>query len=605
MGRYRTGLVAVFVAAFVAGGAVIDSPATAAVEKTYITMADGVKIAVAINRPEGFSDGDRAKWPTLLQMDGYGAAGGDGVGTASWGEKYVTIYASVRGTGCSGGRFDLFDRRHAMDGWEIIENWIVKQPWSNGKVGIIGHSYPGLTGFMVATTNPPHLTAIAVSGLIDDLYRGQVYPGGVPNFGFPLVWTGAYRPGVELSGNAGRYVDETAGGDPTCLANIATRPPREPLDDPIPQGLTSRDDETYWQIRSLSSHVHGITKPIHMTQQFQDEQTGPRGANVLFQRITGVPKRLALTNGVHGTNALANADKRAWMACWILQDGRNCGAVADPNQRVQVFFETKDTTTRPAEYVGSDWPLPETQWTEFLLRADGTLSTDPAGGDGDVSYVSLPAGREMTLDFGFGFGDNGVGQLTFVDGPDEAVYRLPFTKPTAIAGPVKATIWGSTTAPDTDWFVDILDRDTATGAVTYLQRGALRASHRALDELRSDRIPSGPLAGTIYRPFHPHTSPVPVVPLTPEKYEIEIFPVAHHFRAGHELVMKVHAPPPADPVSLWAWISTQPPAVNTIHQAEGMRSALLLPVLPSVPGVGPVAPACGELVGNPCFVPAA
>ena len=468
--KLRIVLAALMAVGAVGVGIVERHPARAA-DKTYITMADGVKIAVSINYPKGFSATDKAKWPTLLQLDGYEAAGGNGIATASWAERYVTIYASIRGTGCSGGRFDLFDRRHAMDGWEIIENWIVKQGWSNSKVGIIGHSYPGLTGFMTASTNPPHLTAIAVSGLIDDLYRGQVYPGGVPNFGFPLVWTEAYRPAVELAGNAPRYAEETAAGDPTCLINVATRPPREPLDDPLPQGLMSREDETYWQVRSLSSYIHGITKPIHMTQQFQDEQTGPRGANVLFERIQGVPKRLVLTNGVHGTNSLANADKRAWMECWILKSGQNCGAIADPAKRVQVHFETRNTTTRPAEYVSSDWPLPETAWSIYNMRADGTLAADP-GPNGDVPYVSLPAGREVTLDFGFGFGDEGVGKLTFVDAPDEAVYHLPFAKPTAIAGPIKATLWVTSTAPDTDFFVDILDRDTATGALTYLQRGA-------------------------------------------------------------------------------------------------------------------------------------
>ena len=72
-----------------------------------------------------------------------------------------------------------------MDGHEIIENWIVKQSWSNGKVALHGHSWGGLTGFMIAATNPPHLRAVSVSGLLDDVYRDIGRIGGIRNSGFP------------------------------------------------------------------------------------------------------------------------------------------------------------------------------------------------------------------------------------------------------------------------------------------------------------------------------------------------------------------------------------------------------------------------------------
>jgi predicted acyl esterase len=47
---------------------------------------------------------------------------------------------------------------------------------------------------MVASTQPEHLRAVSASGLFGDLYRDIVYPGGVSNYGFPLLWTGAIRP---------------------------------------------------------------------------------------------------------------------------------------------------------------------------------------------------------------------------------------------------------------------------------------------------------------------------------------------------------------------------------------------------------------------------
>lgn len=583
-------------------GALAVPGAARAADFTYVTMSDGIKIAVSISYPPAFSPSDVGAWPVLLQMDGYGG-GGATISPGAYGNNYVTVYASIRGTGCSGGRFDLFDRRHALDGHEIIESFIVKQTWSNQKVGIIGHSYPGLTGWMVASTDPPHLSAVAISGLIDDLYRGIVYPGGVPNYGFPAVWTGAYRPAFETAGNAGRYASETLGGDPTCAANIAGRPARDVFDDPIVQGATSTTDETWWQVRSTVTWIKGITKPIHLTQQYQDEQTGPRGGHVLFQRIpAGVPKRLVVTNGVHSTTAVAGADRVRWLDCWIR--GACVGDIADPAKRVRLHFETKGSSSFNAPYISSDWPLPETAWTRYYLDGAGTLTTAKPVAESTRSYVSSTIGRHMTADAGMGFGDNGLGRATFGSGPDELSYTLDFGAPTAIAGPIVLTLHASSTAPDTDFFVDLLDVDIATGAVSYLQRGMLRASHRAVDSLRSDYVTSGAEAGALYRPHRPHTNPTLVVPGAIERYDVEVFPLGHVFRAGHRLVVKVHAPPALDPLSIYAWVSGQPPALNTVFHGGLRASSLLLPVMPVLPPVWAAAPGCGDLVGVPCFVPA-
>ena len=141
-------------------------------EYTHATMSDGVKIALAIGYPKGFDPEDHSqKWPTIFEMSGYTAATRP-ASQEFYEGLYVTVNSSLRGTGASEGVFSLFSERSTRDGYEIIENWIVKQPWSNGKVGIHGHSWPGLTGFRIAATNPPHLRALVVSGLFDDASRG-------------------------------------------------------------------------------------------------------------------------------------------------------------------------------------------------------------------------------------------------------------------------------------------------------------------------------------------------------------------------------------------------------------------------------------------------
>src|SRR5205823_11931733 len=123
--------------------------------------------------------------------------------------------------------------------------------------------YPGITGFFVAETNPVHLRAIAVSGLIDDLYRGISYIGGVPDTGFPLFWAGLARRAAELFGNIPRY----AQGDPTCASNVASREAPVVTDDPVVNGAVDREDGVWWAAHSLITYIGGITKPIHITQQ--------------------------------------------------------------------------------------------------------------------------------------------------------------------------------------------------------------------------------------------------------------------------------------------------------------------------------------------------
>src|SRR4030088_727982 len=121
--------------------------------RAFATVDDGTQIALAIWHPPGFSPTDHRKWPVLFEMDGYGGypSPDDNEFFGKTG-KYVDVYAQVRGTGCSGGQFDLFSKRSALDGKHIVDHWIADQPWANGAVGITGHSYSGLTGFLVAGT---------------------------------------------------------------------------------------------------------------------------------------------------------------------------------------------------------------------------------------------------------------------------------------------------------------------------------------------------------------------------------------------------------------------------------------------------------------------
>lgn len=91
----------------------------------------------------------------------------------------------MRGTGCSGGAFDLFGLPTTYDGYDAIET-VGNQPWVRGnKVGMGGILFSGITQLFTAGTQPPHLAAIAPMSVTDDAYL-SVYPGGIFNDGFQL-----------------------------------------------------------------------------------------------------------------------------------------------------------------------------------------------------------------------------------------------------------------------------------------------------------------------------------------------------------------------------------------------------------------------------------
>jgi len=591
-------------------------PLAAAAPNQFVTLSDGTEIALNVRMPDGYVPGRR--YPAIFEMSGYdggSAAGGtlaselgvDGLPVVPTGDsrqlsevfhgEYVTVHASVRGTGCSSGEFDIFSWRSAVDGKEVIDGFIARQPWSNGDVGILGHSYGGITGFMVAATRPVHLRAATLSGLIDDLYRALVYPGGVTNYGFPLLWTGGIRPAYDLAGGLAPGILRPQGPDEVpdrrarCAESVAGKS-RTVLNDPLLQGLQETDNDWY-RARSLITYAERIAVPIHLTGAHQDEQTGPRGAAHLFETVRGVPKRLILTNGNHDTGSTASyglpevrTDRKAWMDHFVRGEQKGFGSVAQARRTATTFFEVRrdaqDVLRPNGRKDGNGFPFPDTQFTDWYLTGDGELTRlRPFGVEPSRSYVSATHRQLWSYQAGSTVGP----PLTTLPGPDELTYlSLPLAKSVTIAGPVAATLFVQATGIDTELFVDLIDQ-APDGSVTHLQRGLLRASHRAIDQAASDRTPNG----RIYRPHRPHTNPAPIPPLATVEYLVEVWPVGHVFRPGHRIGVKLHAPPFVD--SYYVYVPRSLPTFDTVLHGLVTPSRIMLPVVPT-PALGPELP-CG------------
>ncbi len=574
----------------------VPRPADAA-PNGYVQMSDGTLIAINVRMPDGYVEGRRV--PTIFEMSGYD--GGSATGQTLIGDvadqagyegeelplerdsrqlteffyaNYATVHASVRGTGCSSGEFDLYSWRSALDGREVIE-WIARQPWSNGKVGIMGHSYGGATGFMVAATQPPHLTAMTVSGLIDDLYRGIVYPGGVNNGGFPPLWAVGIRTVYDVGGGTAPGIVRTQ--DPVCIQNLATHR-RTILNDPVLQGVIGDTDNDWWRSKALMTYAHLINVPIHIAGAYQDEQTGPRFPHV-WEGIKGVPKRLLLTNGDHGTqqSPYVMADRVKWMDHWVRNVKGGFGTLSQDQTSVRTLLELHEggpLGLTPSGIVDRrQFPLEGTRWTDYYLHAEGGLGTSaPAADEGSDSYFSGSPRQSWSYQAGPTAGS----ELTTASGPDELTFTSePVTSPTAIIGPITATLFMSSTAPDTEMFVQLID-EGPDGSHTYLNRGLLKASHRAIDPGLSDYVQSGERT-IMYRPYRPHTNPTLITPGEVYEYLVEVFPVGHVFRPGHRIVVKIHTPPAVD--SFYAYAPRRIPGQNTVLHDAAHPSRIMLPVV--------------------------
>jgi uncharacterized protein len=157
----------------------------------YVPVRDGTRLAVNIYRPAVDGKAVATKLPVVFVFTPYRARFRDAAGKVidtGYDERrgikglpaagYVVAVADIRGKGASfGHRRGFQDRTEALDGYDLIE-WLARQPYSTGKVGMMGCSYLGGTTFQTATTAPPSLRAIFAGASELDKY-GFVRRGGI------------------------------------------------------------------------------------------------------------------------------------------------------------------------------------------------------------------------------------------------------------------------------------------------------------------------------------------------------------------------------------------------------------------------------------------
>lgn len=177
----------------------LSKPRYETVRETFeVEMDDGVMMYVEVERPKA-----PGRFGTILELSPYHGTLADRLGTRilpgpknEAGEPiglsgyfaprgYAVVFADLRGTGRSEGCLDHLGPKDQADAKTIVE-WAAKQKWSNGRVGMTGHSYVGSTPQMAAAQNPKGLVTIVPSAGLAAMYHHE-FQIGVP---YNLQWAG-------------------------------------------------------------------------------------------------------------------------------------------------------------------------------------------------------------------------------------------------------------------------------------------------------------------------------------------------------------------------------------------------------------------------------
>jgi putative CocE/NonD family hydrolase len=148
-----------------------------------IPMRDGVRLAADVYRPARDGEIVPGKYPAILLRTSYDKAAARYVDTIAnffTPRGYVTVQVDLRGRYNSEGQGQYYHTANVNegpDGYDTVE-WIAAQAWSNGKVGMVGSSHPGLVQIVTALHRPPHLTAIWPDVAPTNAYEHQTRWGG-------------------------------------------------------------------------------------------------------------------------------------------------------------------------------------------------------------------------------------------------------------------------------------------------------------------------------------------------------------------------------------------------------------------------------------------
>lgn len=247
------------------------------VENVWIPMEDGTRLSAKIWLPE---DAETNPVPVILEYLPYRkndfTALRDSIRHPYFaGHGYASIRVDMRGSGDSDGiLYDEYLPKEQSDALEIL-HWIEAQPWSTGKVGMIGKSWGGFNGLQVASHKPKQLKAVITLCSTDDRYSDDVHYMGGNILASDMLWWSS----TMLAYNA-RPADPAYVGDEwkqKWLNRLEETPPF------VEEWLTHQRRDEYWKQGSVCEEDQSVSVPVFAVGGWADGYT-----NAIFRLLEGL-----------------------------------------------------------------------------------------------------------------------------------------------------------------------------------------------------------------------------------------------------------------------------------------------------------------------------
>jgi putative CocE/NonD family hydrolase len=553
-----------------------------------IPMRDGVRLFTAVYVPKDSSK----SWPFLIQRTPYSAGAyvqdelhygvdwfPDAIGPSKEFDDagYIFVKQDVRGRFMSEGKWQEMtphvnparaagEGQESADMYDTVE-WLLKHvPNNNGKAGIYGISYPGFYTAASIIDSHPAIKAASPQAPVTDLFMGDdSYHGGAfmlaANFDFFSAFTVADNP-TPLPKKWADFEYGMADGydfflKQLTLSNILatlTEKQRALLAPTIEHDTYDQ----FWKSRNIAPHLKNVKAAVLTVGGWFDAED-PQGPFSVWQSIKknnpGTFNGLVVGPWVHGG--------------WARGDGQSLGHVQFDSKTAEYFrtklqfpfFEQHLKGVKPASPIAevtafetgtnvwrqySAWPPAQAKAGMLYFGADGKLSWQQgAQGAGFDEYVADPHKPVPYI----GYPATGVPQEYVVSDqrfaasrPDVLVYQSAvLDDDVTIAGPVRPTLFVSTTGTDADWVVKLIDvypQEYPKAAEGNAVRGKDVAPPTLALGGFQQLVLGNPMRGKFRNSFE---KPEPFTPGKVETVRYHLGDVNHTFRRGHRIMVQVQS----------------------------------------------------------------
>ena len=530
--------------------------------EVQVPMRDGVKLHTVVYVPKGRT-GDL---PIIFTRTPYGIADADHTFSGSYAELategYAFAFQDIRGRFGSEGQFVMLrpmrDRKdpkavdESSDTYDTIE-WLLKSvPHNNGRVGMLGVSYPGWLTVMAMLDPHPALKAVSPQASPADMFIGDDFHH---NGAFRLSYGFEYATTMETN----KEMSSFAFDQPDLYDWYLTLGSLAHANERYLQGtISSWNDfathpsyDAFWQRQAVSQYLDRVRVPTLSVAGWWDQEDfyGPvKIYETLEPHDTKHLNYLVVGPWNHGGWSGASGQKLGdvdfgsataleyrqniqapWFAYWLKDKGTLTLSEATTFEAGTNHWVTFDS-----------WPPRQNVTRRRLYTQPGhRLSFDaPSSGAGEAfdSYVSDPASpvpyRPRPIHPTFTAGSTWsrwlVDDQRFLDGrPDVLTWTTdPLSEDVVVAGQLAAHLFASSTGTDADWVVKLIDvypehneeNATLSGYQLMVANDVLRARFR--------------------KSF---TRPQPIVRGRVDEYVMDLHTQDYRFRKGHRIAVQVQS----------------------------------------------------------------